>query len=135
MLLQVQLTLLKGALAPLVINIIKCPPLEDQQSSDCFPETLHIGEVAGTLQRHLRKFLYENVSGNLKQWKLPLGMRPCHVSKSSHTNPKIMCVPYNGNHPRKKSFANFANLEAFANVTFFRKLRQRRQFAKLFFRG
>ena len=25
-------------------------------------------------------------------------------------------VPYNGNHPRKKSFANFANLEAFANV-------------------
>ena len=26
------------------------------------------------------------------------------------------CIPYNGNHPRKKSFANFANLEAFANV-------------------
>ena len=25
-------------------------------------------------------------------------------------------LPYNGNHPRKKSFANFANLEAFADV-------------------
>ena len=25
-------------------------------------------------------------------------------------------ILYNGNHPQKKSFANFANLEAFANV-------------------
>ena len=29
---------------------------------------------------------------------------------------KDNCMSYNGNHPRKKSFANFANLEAFANV-------------------
>ena len=25
-------------------------------------------------------------------------------------------IPYNGNHPQKKKFANFANLEAFVNV-------------------
>ena len=64
------------------------------------------------------------------------------------------CIPYNGNHPRKKSFTNFANLEAFANVflhflsqleflymrlpesrKFSRELRKRRQFVKLFFCG
>ena len=63
-------------------------------------------------------------------------------------------IPYNGNHPREKSFANFANLEAFMNVflhflsrpeflymrlpesrKFSRELRPRRRFAKLFFRG
>ena len=63
-------------------------------------------------------------------------------------------LPYNGNHLRKKSFTNFANLEAFANVflhflsrpeflykrlpesrKFSRELRQRRQIAKLFFCG
>ena len=62
-------------------------------------------------------------------------------------------IPYNGNHLRKKRFANFANLEAFVNVflhflswpeflymrlpesrKFSRELRQRRQFAKIFFR-
>ena len=63
-------------------------------------------------------------------------------------------IPYNGNHPWEKSFANFANLEAFTNVflhflsrpeflymrlpesrKFSCELQPRRQFTKHFFRG
>ena len=48
------------------------PTLEDQHGHRiAFRESLHIGEVAGALnrhlQRHLRKFLCENVSGNPEQ--------------------------------------------------------------------
>ena len=64
------------------------------------------------------------------------------------TKVNLDAVPYNKNHPRKKSFVNFANLEALASVfcTFYlgrnfyimrlpelqkfsRELQQRRQFA------
>ena len=76
------------------------------------------------------------------------------IKEIATTNSTCPCysIPYNGNHPRKKSFVNFANLEAFANVflhflsrpeflymrlpelqKFSHELRQRRQFAKLFF--
>ena len=74
----------------------------------------------------------------------------------SFKNPRTAAgyIPYNGNHQQEKSFTNFVNLEAFANVflhflsrqeflymrlpelrKFSCELRPRRQFAKLFFRG
>ena len=82
----------------------------------------------------------------------------CHIKGFSCSNYKVKVntniVPYNRNHPRKKCFTNFTNLEAFANVflhflsrpeflymrlpksrKFSRELQQRRQIVKLFFRG
>ena len=98
-----------------------------------------------TGERNVKKV--ETTQAAMIQW-FNSSLFLCFVDKD------IQVVPYNGNHPWKKSFANFANLEAFANVflhflsrpeflymrllesrKFSRELRQRRQFAKLFFRG
>ena len=48
--------------------------------------------------------------------KLPILFTKLHIGIWYVSLLKVRWLPCNGNHPRKKSFANFANLEAFGNV-------------------